>query len=445
MKNRFSLVKDYELEPVPQDKRKGWLKLSFVWMGAIVALSAIVLGGALGAGLSFSQAIIASFVGSFVLAVLSALCCVVGAKTGLPTALVSRFALGKYGSYAVSIIIAIALFGWFGVQLDLFGASLHNILIDGLSINIPPLILVLIGGLLMTTTAFIGYKAIEKLSLLAVPLLAILLISSLIKVMNSTNFEEVIKAPIIGDPLTLGTAISLIIGSLAIGAIIGPDISRYAHSTKDAIISSFMAYFVGFSIVLIIAVVLAKATTQVDIVEIMLGLGWGTAALLVLILAQWTTNDNNLYSSALGFSVIFQKVPKSILTVIAGFIGTGMAVAGIYDNFIPFLNFLSALIPPIGGIYVADFMVNRKKYSFEKLGETKNVEIVGINVWVIAALVAFMTIPAPNGFGLFTLTGASGLDAFLVAFGLQLILGKLINRTNKESITKPNTKGGKVS
>ncbi|MEC5423151.1 cytosine permease [Virgibacillus sp. C22-A2] len=445
MENRFDIVKDYELEPVPQHKRKGWVKLSLVWMGGIVALSAIVLGGALGSGLSLSQAIAASFIGSFILAILSALCCVVGAKTGLSTALVSRFALGKYGSYAVSIIIAIALFGWFGVQLDLFGASLHNILIDGLNINIHPLILVIIGGILMTTTAVFGYKAIEKLSLLAVPLLAILLISSLSKVMSDSTMTNVANAPIIGDPLTMGTAISLIIGSLAIGAIIGPDISRYARSTKDAIISSFMGYFVGFSIVLIIAIVLAKATTQVDIVEIMLTLGWGTAALLVLILAQWTTNDNNLYSSALGFSVIFQKIPKYMLTIMAGVIGTAMAVGGIYDNFIPFLNFLSALIPPIGGIYVADFIINRQKYKFDKLGETKDVEVIGIGVWVIAALLAFMTMPAPNGFGLFTLTGASGFDAFIAAFVLQLILAKLAKGSTNKSIVSSNAKGGNVS
>ncbi|MFB4168354.1 cytosine permease [Virgibacillus sp. JSM 102003] len=445
MGNRFDLVKDYALEPVPQHERKGWIKLTFVWMGGIVALSAIVLGGTLGAGLPLSQAVIASFIGSFILAVLSALCSIVGAKTGLSTALVSRFALGKYGSYAVSVIIALALFGWFGVQLDLFGASLHNVLINGLNINIPPLILVLIGGVLMTTTALVGYKAIEKLSLLAVPLLAILLVSSLIKVMSDKSMGEITKAPITGDAMTMGSAISLIIGSLAIGAIIGPDISRYARSTKDAVISSFMGYFAGFSIVLIIAAILAKATTQSDIVEIMLSLGWGTAALLVLILAQWTTNDNNLYSSALGFSVIFQRIPKPVLSVMAGAIGTGMAVAGIYDNFIPFLNFLSAFIPPIGGIYVAEFIVNREKFKYENIGKTKNVEAIAIGVWAIATLIAFMTMAAPNGFGLFKLTGASGFDAFLIAFGLQLVMGKLFSSKNKAFDTTPYAKGGKVS
>jgi len=441
-KNEANLVQDFELEPVPQDKRKGWGKLSIVWIGGIVALSATALGGALGGGLSMTDAVIASFVGCFILAILSALCCVVGAKTGLSTSLVSMFSLGRYGSYAVSVIVAIALFGWFGVQLDLFGTSLHNVIVDVFDININPKILVVIGGILMTTTAFIGYKAIEKLSLIAVPLLGILLVGSLIKVMNGKSFSEVTAAPIMGDPLTIGLSISLIIGSLAIGAIIGPDISRYAKSPKDAIIASFVGFFVGFSIVLIIAAILAKATAQVDIVSIMLGLGWGTGAMLVLILAQWTTNDNNLYSSALGFSVIFKKTPKYILTIAAGFIGTMMAVGGIYDNFIPFLVFLSALIPPIGGIYVGDFIMNQKKYHFENLSAMKNLHFVSISIWIIATLIAFMTTPSPNGFGLFTLTGASGFDAFIVAFVLQLIAGKVMQNANEQLIS--SSQGRKI-
>lgn len=428
------LVQDFELEPVPEDKRKGWGKLSIVWIGGIVALSATALGGALGSGLSMPDAIISTLIGAFLLAIVSALCCVVGAKTGLSTSLVSMFALGRYGSYAVSIVVAIALFGWFGVQLDLFGTSLHNVLVDVFNLNIHPKILVVVGGVLMTTTAFIGYKAIEKLSLVAVPLLGLLLFGSLFKVMNGRSLSEVVDAPLIGDPLTIGLSISLVIGSLAIGAIIGPDISRYAKSSKDAIIASFIGFFVGLSIVLIIAAILAKATSQVDIVEIMLGLGWGTGAMLVLILAQWTTNDNNLYSSALGFSVVFRKTPKYILTISAGFIGTMMAVWGIYDNFIPFLVFLSALIPPIGGIYVGDFLLNRKKYHYANLSSMKNLHYGSVAIWVVATLIAFMTTPAPNGFGLFTLTGASGFDAFLIAFALQLIVSKVTQQSTNQLI-----------
>ena len=87
----------------------------------------------------------------------------------------------------------------------------------GIYINVK--ILTVIGGVLMVSTAFIGYRAIEKLSLIAVPLLAILLVASLFKVMSHYSFSEVINSPLTTDPLSLGSVISLIIGSLAIGAV----------------------------------------------------------------------------------------------------------------------------------------------------------------------------------------------------------------------------------
>src|SRR5699024_1656185 len=170
------LIEDYELQPVPDEERQGWFKQTMVWIAGIVALSATALGGALGSGMSLNEAIFASIIGTFLLSILSALCCAVGAKTGLSTALVSSFALGRYGSMVVSVVIALSLFGWFGVQLDLFGSSLNKVILDVFGLNIAPSILIIIGGILMTLTACIGYRAIEKLSLFAVPLLTILLV-----------------------------------------------------------------------------------------------------------------------------------------------------------------------------------------------------------------------------------------------------------------------------
>ncbi|MFP7493315.1 cytosine permease [Terribacillus saccharophilus] len=415
------IINDYEREPVPENERKGWLRLMTVWLGISIALSATVLGGTLGSGLSFPQAMAATFIGTFILAAGSALCSVIGSKTGLSTSLIARFALGKYGSYLVSVIIAISLFGWFGVQLNLFGTSFQNVIQNIFGITLNAQLLVVVGGILMTTTAMIGYKAIEKLSIAAVPLMCLLLFASLWRVMQERDLAEVVQAPLIAEPLQLGVAISMVVGSLAVGAVIAPDISRYAKSSKHAVFGAFTGLFVGYSLVLVIAAILAKATQETDIVSIMLGLGWGTSAMLILILAQWTTNDSNLYSSALGFAVIFKRVPKFVLTIIAGAIGTILSILGIYEHFTSFLNFLSVLIPPIGGIYGADYLLNRSKYHFKNLDKMKNLMFIGMTSWVLSSTIAFMTTPAPVGFGLFEITKAPGLDAFLLAFVFQCL------------------------
>lgn len=425
-------IKDFEREPVPQELRKGWLNLGAVWLGIGICLASVITGGTLGAGLTISQAIFAAIIGSLLLSIISALCSVVGAKTGLSTGLVSKFALGEYGSYAVSIVISISLFGWFGVQTQLFGASAQQILHELFGVNISVDLLSIIGGLLMTTSAVIGYKAIEKLSILAAPLMSFLLIASLWKVFHSHTWSEISIPPLAENAMPFTIAVSIVAGSFIVGSVIGPDIARYAKTPKDAVLASFFGFIIGYSFVLIIAAILAKATSQSDIVQIMLGLGWGSFAMLILILGQWTTNDNNLYSSALGFSVIFKKVPKFILTIIAGVIGTLLAALNIYDSFVPFLIFLSVLIPPIGGIYTADYFANQSKYSFEHLNTVGKVNVIGAATWIVSAFIAFCTTPSPNGFGLFTLTNAPALDAFLIAFVMQFALVKAAETRKKK-------------
>ncbi len=421
-----SIIKDYEKQPVPESERNGWFKLGLVWIGGVISLSATALGGALGSGMPLSQAIISTVIGSFVLAILSSICCIVGSRTGLAMSLVSSYSLGKRGAMLVALVTAIALFGWFGVQLDLFGDTLAQVILNVFKVSIPSNLLIIFGGILMTLTAMFGYRAIEKLSIVAVPLLGMLLFGSLFITLSNFSMSELMNTPVTASPIPLGTAISMVIGSLAVGVIIGPDYSRYARTTKDAILSSSFGFFVGTVVVLLISAILAKATSETDIISIFIGLGWGTGAMVVLILAQWTTNNTNIYSASLNFSIIFSKIPKYILTVGAGVVGITLAMLGIYDNFIMFLSFLSVLIPPVGGIYAADYFMNKEAYNFDNIDRIKDIRWLSIANWAVSSLVAFMTTAAPLGFGLLHLTGASGLDSFVVAFVIQIGLNKAL-------------------
>ena len=424
IKEQKKLIEDYEIKPVPEEERKSWFYLTMIWIAGIIALSATALGGALGSGMSLEQAVITAGIGCFLLAGFNALCGIVGNKTGLSVAMISTFTLGRYGSFIVSIVIALSLFGWFGVQLDLFGSSLYNVIFDVFGIEINRTWLMIFGGVLMTVTSMIGYKGLEKLSVVATPLLGILLIGSGYMVLKNHDLNELNNTALSMDPITMGGGISLVIGSLAVGVIIAPDFSRYSKSSKDTVIASFLSYFVGYAVVLVLAVLLAKATSEVDVVAIMIGIGWGTGAMLVLILAQWTTNNTNLYSSALGFSAVFKSVPKYIITIFAGVVGTTLAVFGIYDNFITFLNVLSIMIPPVGGLYVADFLLRRHRYNFNRIDSIIRLNVPSLIIWGIAILTAFMTSAPPLGFQLFTLTNAPAIDAFIVAFILQFIVSK---------------------
>ncbi len=424
------LFKDYEREPVPEHLRRGWFQMGMVWTGVGVCIAALMLGGILGAGLTLTQAIAASLGGAIVLGIISAICAAVGAHTHLSTPMISKFAFGEKGSYLVALVLALGCYGWFGVQTGLFGETAFVVVekLTGASVN--PKLLVLVGGLLMTSTAVFGYKAIARLSIMAIPLIGALMLASLFVVLRDHPFASLWAMGPVGEPMSLGFAISIVAGSFMVGAVITPDVSRYARTPRDAAIGAVMGFLVGFVIVLFFGSIFAKATGESDVVKIMLALGWGLAAMLVLVFAQWTTNDNNLYSAALGFSIVLTNLPKWQLTVIAGVLGTLLAIWGIYGRFIQWLVILSALVPPIGGVYATDyFCFNSKSYSFEKVSSVPAIRWESIIAWALGALMGFATTPKPGGFGLFTLTTVSAIDAFLAAVVAHLILVPLFTKS----------------
>lgn len=424
------LVKDYEREPVPEDRRRGWVSLTLVWLGVGMTIGAFLLGGTIGAGLNLTQSIVAILVGSLLITIVAALCGIIGATTGLSTAMITRFAFGARGSYVVAMILALGSYGWFGVQTGLFGDTALEILRPLGGGGIPVSLLVFVGGLLMTATAVFGYKAIEKLSVLVVPTLAILMFASLALVLRDQSWSSLVQSTPPGEPLSLGVAISLVAGSFMVGAVVAPDISRYARRPIYAVLAAVLGFQVGYAVIVIVGSILAQATGEANIVNIMLGLGWGIIAFLVLAGAQWTTNDNNLYSAALAFSVVFRRLPKWQLTTAAGVLGTLLAMVGIYDQFIPWLTVLSALVPPIGGVLTADyFFVNRGLYRFGNIERIANVRYVSWASLLTGSLVAFMTTPDFPGWGLFTLTSVPAIDAFLVALGAQALLAKATGET----------------
>ncbi|GIN73122.1 cytosine permease [Bacillus sp. J14TS2] len=408
---------DYERQPVPISERKRWYSISLVWIAVGIDLSAMLFGAELGAGMNFQDALLAVVIGSAILGVLAAFCAYVGAVTGLSTSMISKFTFGANGAKFVSLFLAVSLLGWFGVQTGFFAENAFAAIKGVVGWEIPLPLLAGIGGILMMTTAVLGYRAIEKLSSWSVPLLLILVILSVILAIKKYGASE-LSAPV-ENIFSFGMAISLVISVFVVGAVISPDVSRWARTKKDAILASFFGFFFGNSFMIVIAMILSRIMDESDLTTIMITVGLGVPGILVLILAQWTTNTNNAYSSGLSLSVIFSKTNKVVLTLIAGIIGTLLAVLGIYDYFIDFLTIMTMFIAPIGGVYTASYYIGGQ--SLFKNRNNQAYKFLPLLAWVLGTLISWLTMEGPIGLELFTLTTISSVDSFLVAFLFQAI------------------------
>ncbi|WP_233711282.1 cytosine permease [Lederbergia citrisecunda] len=419
---------DYAREAVPESERKKWLSISLVWIAVGIDLSAMLFGAELGNGMNFNDALLSVIIGSAILGVLAAFCAYVGAVTGLSTSMISRFTFGVSGAKFVSLFIAISLLGWFGVQAGFFAENAFAAIKGAFGLELPIPLLAGIGGILMMTTAIIGYRAIEKLSSWSVPLLLILVILAVILAINKFGLSE-LKAPV-ENVFSFGMAISLVISIFVTGAVISPDVSRWAKTKKDAVLASFFGFFFGNSFMIVVAMILSRIMDESSLTTIMITVGLGIPGILVLILAQWTTNTSNAYSSGLSLSVIFTRTNKAVLTLIAGIIGTLLAVLGIYDYFINFLSIMTLFIAPIGGVYTAYYYIGGPKL-FDTLND-KAFKFLPLAAWALGTLISWFTTERPIGLELFTFTTIPSLDSFVIAFIFQAIFLLIFKKSGQK-------------
>lgn len=372
---------DFSLTVVPEGEKKGFLSMLVVMLGFTFFSASMWTGGKLGTGLDMKTFALAVLSGNLILGAYTGALAYISCETGLSTHLLSRYSFGEKGSYLVSFLLGGTQIGWFGVGVAMFALPVQKVT------GINPYILVLIAGLLMTSSAYFGMKTLTIISILAVPSISVLGSYSAINAVNSIGGFSVLMNYQPKETLAFATALTMCVGSFISGGTLTPDFTRFAKTKKVGVLTTVIAFFLGNSLMFIFGAVGAAATGKSDISEVMFLQGLILPAILILGLNIWTTNDNAIYSSGLGFSNI-TKIPKNKLVIVNGIVGT-LAAMWLYNNFVGWLTFLSSAIPPIGGVILADFfIVNRKMYGNFEETKFKNVNWNAIVSWAIGTVSA---------------------------------------------------------
>jgi len=419
---------DYAQEPVPQNLKRKWYSTAAVFTGVSITLSALITGAVIASGLNLTDSLLAIVIAGVILCIMSVLSGTPGVRSGLSTPMVSRFAFGDYGSSLPALIIAIGCFGWFGVVTGMFADSLNAgvQMLGGPALNVP--VVALIGGLSMMVTAIIGYKAIEKLSYALIPIMVVLIVLSLWRLIPRVSWAEM-NAVAPQTPFSLGTGISLAVGGYAVGAAITPDLTRYSKSWGHSTGGVSFNFIISYPLMTFFGAFLAIGAGTYDIVVVMVSLGLGIPGIIMMIFAQWTSNDNNLYSAALGLTATIRKLRRWIVAGLAGVVGTLLGVFGVYKQMITFLMVLSAWIPPCAGIFAVDYLLHRKMYDFKNLSKLRKIRPLSFVALICGIAVGTLTSGAPAGFGLFKLTSMPAVDSFLTAIVVQIIVVKIFEGT----------------
>lgn len=139
---------------------------------------------------------------------------------------------------------------------------------EGNAIN--PVIFTIIGGLAMSLTAIMGFKAIKKLSEIGLPLLFVLCIVAVWKTAGIIPMSSILEAGPVGEPITIPMGISIVVGSFAVGIAMIGDFSRFSTTKKDCAIGVSIGHFWGYIPVLMCGAFFNYAFHNWNIVEIMI-------------------------------------------------------------------------------------------------------------------------------------------------------------------------------
>ncbi|EKQ69773.1 purine-cytosine permease-like transporter [Leptolyngbyaceae cyanobacterium JSC-12] len=392
---------DYPLSSVPLGARRSIWSLAPLLVGFAFTSTTLIAGGQIGPAFKFfPDLILLIVIGNLVLGAYCAALGYIAQKSGLATVLMARFSFGNIGSRWVDFILGVTQIGWYAVTNAFVAQALNQLIGLPESLNWLVILLFTYG---FCATAYFGYKAMDWLSRLAVPAMLVLLAISLaIAVRDGGTFAQ-LQAIQPKESLSFAAGLAVVIGTFISGGTQATNWSRFADTGKNAVKSTLLAFLGVNGILVFTGAFCTLVYGTEDIIQAMAKQGllfWG---LILLILNVWTTQDNTIYAFSMAGANFFRTSKRTLFVLGGATFAYFLSLSGIYSQVIPYLIFLGSVIPPVGGIIMADFWLYRR-------GEFPSLESplpafnwAGVIAYVVAATTAFVSgqlsfgVPPING------------------------------------------------
>ncbi|MCM2465050.1 cytosine permease [Methanoculleus oceani] len=351
-------TEDYPLSAVPGEARQGFWPITLVLLG-FTFFSATMWGGArIGVAFRFWPDLVGIILcGSAILALYVAGLGYIGYKSGFSTVLSARFAFGDAGSRWSDALLGLTQIGWYAWGTATVTIVLIHLLDLDARIQAP---LMIVFGLVFCLTAYIGCRGIAVLSWVSVPAMLLLIAASASVALQDAGNGAGLLPPGTAGALTVAEALTIVVGTFVSGGTQVANWTRFSGSARTAAGSVLLAFFFGNGLMIAVGAVGAAVYGLSDIVEVLAVQGLLSAGILMLFLNIWTTQDNTIYNFSVAGCHFFRTEQRRLVTFAGAAAGTLFALLGMYDWLIPYMVLLGVLIPPLGGVIMADFFVRHR-------------------------------------------------------------------------------------
>lgn len=352
---------EYEHEAVPLRSRRSLLSITTVWLGFPMIITCAMTGSLLVASMGFMNAVWAILLGNLILFVLVSAIGSIGAKTGMNFALLASNVFGKRGYVTASGLLSLLILGWFAVQVGFTG----NLLKAAFGYNY--FLVSLVAGVLYLAVTLIGIRGLHWIGLISAPLFLVVGIWASIHSIVHSDFHAILTYA--GSykemPMAFGIALTMVVGLFIDGAIVSPDFNRWARSSRDSTIAAFITFPLAHTFALLTGGIITAALANPspdpfgldNIFGYVLKNSWpwlSPLAVVFAFLSFGSVCSHNLYMSSVNWSRIAGIKMRTAATFLA-LIGITVAAGNIWSYFVPWLNLLGILVPPVGAIFLVHF------------------------------------------------------------------------------------------
>ncbi len=312
-----------ELSPVPEAARtQPPLDLFLIFVAANVVATTMQTGAALGSRYSGSAAIGIAMAGAVFGAALVAVLAPVGSRTGLPSMIAARAALGYRGAQIVSGLLYLSNFAWIAVNNQIAASAVAQVAGGPDSARIWAAVL----GIAATVVVARGPRAVGHADRIAVPMMAIAggVLTYAAFTHAATAEAVALQTPVEGPSVWWG--LDVVIGYQVSWLLMFADYSRYTRSPRAAGTAVFAGLALPALWLLPVGWTLSRLAGSDDPGAMLAaaGVGWWTAALVAL--ASVTTNFVNIYLSSLAWRTLVPSTTGTGSVWTIGLLGTALGL-----------------------------------------------------------------------------------------------------------------------
>jgi cytosine permease len=398
---------------VPEEHTHGWANFLMIFIGMWTALVALGGGITLGTQMSASTASLGLLAGYIVCMIYGYFVGLVGVKERLCLYNLLGRPFSTLGMTLPSIFVFLIAGTFIGVQADGVTRVIMTVAhVKEFSIIGPITNWGLISAVLcaiMMISAYKGIKYIGLVSWISMPIYIIFLaVVTILSVKAYSGGLGAIWGATRENTATFSDAMFMGVSLYAGFTGMMPDVSRFVKTKKDFTIAIVVGYLIA-SLIPISGVIMGAAFPGLEYWEIfgMFGPAMGIFACIALFFTQWTTNDNNAFSSGLALAnateglnpkipaiPVLTRTKATIVPIIMGVVFAGLGAGATA----PLLNAVSALgswLPPMSGVFLGHF------YIVERGGKQVYAKgLAALLSWIIVSILVHtgkLPLPAISG------------------------------------------------